>query len=101
VNWATGENTNVLCKLKPGGGHRHSHNEGLRQKKKLSTKSKSVKPKGSGKRKGRKTQKREERCERGRSVRLMINGWQTSQACSRVCKGEKIQSILVFFLSIF
>jgi hypothetical protein len=33
VNWATGENTKVLCKVKPGGGHRHSQNEGLRQKK--------------------------------------------------------------------
>jgi hypothetical protein len=44
-----------------------------------------------------KTQKKEEHCQRGWSIKLMIDGQQASQACSQMCKGKRIQSILVFF----
>jgi hypothetical protein len=62
VNWATGENTNVLCKLKPGGGHRHSHNEGLRPKKKVIHKVKVRKTQGLRKK------ERQEDTEEGRAL---------------------------------
>jgi hypothetical protein len=48
-----------------------------------------------------KTQKMDQRCQRGRSIRLTINGQQAGQARNQVCKGERIQIIVVFFFSIF
>jgi hypothetical protein len=85
VNWATGENTNVLCKVKPRGGHRQSHNEGPRPKKVIH-KVKVSKTQGLRKKERHEDTEegrallersvREERCEKGRSVRLMIDSWQ-------------------------